>query len=176
MSLEGQRKTTEQRAEIARHNGALSRGPVTPAGKERSSKNAVKHGIYTRNIVLENESPELYLEMRDKYLSELAPVGERETDLALDIVNARWRLSRLMLIETATIDCAMSRQKEVIETEFERVDEAVRTALAFTGYNGDTRNGLALIGRAEGRIHRILQRTTAELERLQTARRQASEK
>lgn len=163
-------RTPEERAEIARRNGAKSVGPVTPEGKQRSSRNAVTHGIYTRNVVLENESQDLYLNMREKYLAELAPVGERETNLVLDIVNARWRKSRLVLMETAAIDCAMTRQRAIIDEEFDTIDEAIRTSLAFIGYDGEPYAGFALIGRTEGRLHRQIIRDTRELERLQAKR------
>src|SRR5258708_1610842 len=48
---------TELKSETARANGAKSHGPITTEGKEKSSKNALKHGMTSRNIyILECES------------------------------------------------------------------------------------------------------------------------
>lgn len=48
--------------------GARSRGPVTAQGKERSSKNAVKHGLASATIVLTTEDWPNYLQCRETYI------------------------------------------------------------------------------------------------------------
>ena len=54
--------SSERQIAANRANGALSEGPVTPEGKRRSSRNAVKSGIYTNAVLINGESPELYEE------------------------------------------------------------------------------------------------------------------
>lgn len=41
-----------------RANGDLSKGPKTELGKQRSALNALRHGLFSQSIVLENENPE----------------------------------------------------------------------------------------------------------------------
>ena len=47
---------TQLRSDTARANGVKSHGPTTAEGREKSSRNAVKHGLFSRNpLVLEND-------------------------------------------------------------------------------------------------------------------------
>jgi hypothetical protein len=54
---------------------ALSNGPKTDEGKARSSQNATKHGLRSRDfVVLPQDQPE-FEELRDSLLDEIRPQG-----------------------------------------------------------------------------------------------------
>src|SRR4051794_27455280 len=63
--------TPEQRAEISRRNGRLSRGPKTERGKSISRRNALIHGCRAEILTMPDEPAvmvaELYDEWRDHY-------------------------------------------------------------------------------------------------------------
>src|SRR5919108_3710816 len=90
---------TEAQREAARRNGAKSRGPVTPEGKQKSSRNSTQHGLTAEQIfVLNNESEEAFFELRDAIIARFQPVDELETDLCIEMAHARWRLHRIWTI------------------------------------------------------------------------------
>ena len=47
---------SESQIAASRANGARSRGPVSPDGKARSSRNSTSHGLLARAILLDGES------------------------------------------------------------------------------------------------------------------------
>jgi hypothetical protein len=88
------------RAEASRRNGAKSRGPNTPAGKTRSSQNALKHGLRAaRHVVLPNEDGAEFAALEAAMIEELAPVGALQTALARRVAIAAWRLARADRLE-----------------------------------------------------------------------------
>jgi hypothetical protein len=89
------------RAEASRKNGAKSRGPKTPAGKARSSRNALKHGLRAeRHVVLPAEDGAEFEALEAAMTLELALVGALQTVLARRVAVAAWRLARADRIET----------------------------------------------------------------------------
>ena len=89
-----------------RRNALRSTGPRTPAGKRRSSKNAIMHGILARDIVLLGESEEDFEQLREELIGELRPDGSLETQTAERIVILMWRLRRLYRAEVGELEIA----------------------------------------------------------------------
>ena len=88
-----------QRAATNRANSQHSTGPRTEAGKQRSSRNALRHGLTAQTAVLPNEDPETYQRHIQQFLDEYAPATPTETQLVHEIANSAWRLNRIPQLE-----------------------------------------------------------------------------
>jgi hypothetical protein len=160
---------TRKQIEASRRNGAQSRGPVTPEGKTHSASNATTHGLSSRVVVLTNENPVAWQDLLQSYITHWNPVSQVELDLVHDIVGARWRLNRVLALESAGLDLEMDKQRPEVERKYSRIDEPTRCALAFHAL-AESSPSLAILGRHETRLRRIIDRATAELRRLQNER------
>jgi hypothetical protein len=88
------------RALASRRNGAKSRGPRTAAGKARSARNALKHGMRAaKYLVLPDEDAAEFAGLEAALIEELAPVGALQAVLARRVAIAAWRLARADRIE-----------------------------------------------------------------------------
>ena len=100
--------SSQAQAEASRTNGARGRGPVTDEGKDRSSRNAVRHGLSAVKIVLlDQENSAEFRLYRDEFLEDLAPAGALEESLVERIVISNWRLRRAARLEANMMDADM---------------------------------------------------------------------
>ncbi|MGH6898537.1 MAG: hypothetical protein ACREJ5_18620 [Geminicoccaceae bacterium] len=96
--------TASARALASRRNGARSRGPKTAAGKARSSRNALKHGLCAQKLlVLAREDVAAFCTLETALFEELAPAGALQTVLAQRVVSAAWRLLRADRMEAEVL-------------------------------------------------------------------------
>ena len=94
-----------QKQLAANHRNALkSTGPGTAAAKAKVAKNAIKHGLLSRHIVIEGESQAEFNDFRAALLDDLDPVGPLEQQLADRIIASLWRLGRVRRIEVELLN------------------------------------------------------------------------
>jgi hypothetical protein len=95
---------TSARARASRSNGAKSRGPTTAAGKARSSRNALRHGVRARaHLPLPHERAAEFAAFAAALIAELAPQSPLQTVLAERIAVAAWRLARADRLEAEAL-------------------------------------------------------------------------
>ena len=87
-----------------RHNSTRSTGPTSTAGKAVSSRNSVRHGLTSKQVVLPGEDPAEYDALRDSLIEQFAPVDEIERTLVEEVAAGSWRLSRARRHETAILN------------------------------------------------------------------------
>src|SRR5262245_55708082 len=96
--------TKEERARIARENGAKSKGPKTEEGKAKSSRNGIKTGEFASKLaafvppdsaVLCNEERQAYYNLMDQLTQIYAPINQESMNLVRQIAIARWQIERL---------------------------------------------------------------------------------
>ena len=78
-------------------------GPRTPIGKERSRRNAVKHGILARTVVLEGESHKKFVSLLQGLRGDFQPSGTLENLLVEKLASLAWRYRRMLVTERAEI-------------------------------------------------------------------------
>ena len=88
-----------RRAPTNRANSLHSTGPRTESGKQRSSRNALRHGLTAQTAVLPTEDLEIYQRHIQQFLDEYAPATATETHLVHEIANTAWRLNRIPFLE-----------------------------------------------------------------------------
>jgi len=91
------------RAAINRANSQHSTGPRTDPGKQRSSLNALRHGLTAASPVLPSEDPAAYDSHRRQFFDEYQPANATESQLVQELADTSWRLNRIPLLEARLI-------------------------------------------------------------------------
>ena len=92
--------STPHRIEINRANAQHSTGPKTESGKQRSSQNALRHGLTSQIVVMPTEELEVYQLHLKSFAEEYDPQGPTESNLVQALADASWRLNRVVALET----------------------------------------------------------------------------
>src|SRR5215472_359258 len=115
---------TEKQLEANRRNALKSTGPKSGEGKEKSSMNALRHGLTAGQAVLPHENEDDYEKLREGLPHSYAPQDSAELAIVEELVNANWRLLRLHRVE--------KHYWEKLGGAYNRGDEGISEALIQT--------------------------------------------
>jgi hypothetical protein len=146
----------EQHVRANRRYARLSTGPRTAAGKQRSSLNALSHGLTAACAVLPSEDQGAYDTHRRGFFEEYQPATQTETQLTQELADTAWRLNRIPSLEAALLDRAANPPTDQARIDFDIVD---------------AHRALATLGLHYQRLSRQFQKTVDHLREIQSDRR-----
>ena len=157
------------KAESARINGAKSKGPKTPEGKQRSRLNAIRHGLAARTVCLTKEDRPIFEAVVEAYTNRFQPADDIEEDLIEQMVVAKWKQRRCWAMETAALTLEMHRGRPLVKAQFGEIDEVTRQTIAFMSLS-EKDDFLKVLARYESSYRRAYHRALKDLRDLQAER------
>ena len=142
-------QTSDARREANQANAQHSTGPRTEEGKAVSSQNARKHGLCSKDVILQPHEEEEFSELLQDHIASLTPAGPMEHCLVDEIVAASWNLRRIRRMEAAL--CSGRDPLAALDDE-------------------ELQKKLDRLARYQSRMERSLSRATKQLAILQTER------
>ena len=100
---------SDRQIEANRRNAQKSTGPRTAEGKAKAAGNAIKHGLLSRQIVLDCEDSEEFEAFRAAMVGDLRPAGAVEELMADHAVASAWRLGRVLRMQTERMNEDLAR-------------------------------------------------------------------
>jgi hypothetical protein len=154
------------RAETNRANAQSSTGPRTQAGKQRSSLNALRHGLTGQTVVLPSDDLAAYQRHCKEFHDQYLPKNKTEIQLAQTLADLSWRLNRITAIETNLLTLGITEQSNTVDTENDQVCAALAMAKAFREQN----QAMANLSMYEQRLSTRFQKTLKLLQEIQAVR------
>jgi hypothetical protein len=117
-----------RKAAANRENSQKSTGPKTDAGKARSSRNSVRHGLLAGAATLLAEPDREITALLTSYRSDFRPSSAHEDFLVNELAVTAWRLKQITRIETGLMAFQMQATYDAICD----MDKPARWAEAFS--------------------------------------------
>jgi hypothetical protein len=148
-----------------RANAKKSTGPKTEEGKQRSSLNALRHGLTGQVSLMTDDDRAAHDAFSKSIIDDLKPVGAMELQLAQRIATDSWRINRLAAFED-NIYCMWHETNLPSHSNHPQIDTACSQTQTFL-QKSDELNRLSLY---EQRLNRSIQKNMAMLKQLQKER------
>src|SRR5713226_2653023 len=150
-----------------RENAAHATGPKTEAGKQRSSLNALRHGLTGHTIVLPTEDMAAYQRFTKRFFDDLKPIGILEEQLVQSLADTSWRLNRIPALENNLLALGFAEHSDHINTEHPEVHAALAIAEALR----EQTKAFSALSMHGQRLSRQFDKTLEQLRELQKERR-----
>jgi len=131
---------TERKNIANRKNSEQSSGPRTLTGKKHSSRNAVKHGFFSRNPSLSDGEKEEFENLVAQLDKDLSPKTTLESLALRDIAWCMWRCRVALVLEARSTE-ALMEQTEKTETVVS--ESPVKPAAFYSESAFDLRTGIS---------------------------------
>jgi hypothetical protein len=177
-NLEGDRATpakkpiSEAKLLANRRNGALSHGPVTDAGRRRSSLNGYRNGLNGQIVCSTPEELAAFKSFCSEIQSELAPVGAIERFYAKSVAENMYRLEKARSLDMGMFANGHRDHVDEMQSGHPEADTALAASRTFL----EQADAFKLLSGYESKILRALENHQAQLKTLQTERKAAYEK
>jgi hypothetical protein len=118
--------TSLRQIEANRRNALKSTGPNSEAGKRRSRRNALRHGLTAEAVISALEDPIDYKAFEMSVTADFDAQTAVERELVLRLANLLWRLRRAVATETGLLDIqsVITREAKPKHAEERQVAEA----------------------------------------------------
>jgi hypothetical protein len=100
-----------------RRNAQLSTGPLTPEGKQRSRRNAIRHGLTAETIIGTLEDAKDYAAFEIAITADFEATSAVERELVLRLASLLWRLRRATAIESGLFRIQAHRLLQLRQTQ-----------------------------------------------------------
>lgn len=158
--------TSQRQIEANRQNAVKAAGPRTAAGKARSSRNALKHGLSSEDVVMEGEDPAEFIALRRQLRRAIRPANELEEMLMDQMVSAAWRLRRAGRYERLLMTQELEKYRVFWDGNRELRERDFPNALALAIAEFFARGTYPNLARYEGHLNRAVLGALRELHRL----------
>jgi hypothetical protein len=151
--------TPSDLSQINRANAQHSTGPRTSEGKQKSSLNALRHGLTGQIVVMPTEDLQAYRRHLDSFTTEYQPKGATEENLVQSLADTSWRLNRVAALESNVLSLGMGTS-----------DDPLKNAMSIAAALESQTKALANLSMHTQRLSRQFERTVDQLRALQKER------
>ena len=122
--------TSSRQIQANRLNAQLSTGPVSENGKQRSRRNALRHGLTAETIIDALEDAEDYASFEMAVAADFEAPRAVERELVLRLASVLWRLRRATAIESGLFRIQAQHLLQFRRSRKKQIDHPYRTGLS----------------------------------------------